>query len=474
MVANRTRPRCSGSALRTHVRALSLLLFFGACTHHPMLQKPSDAGQDGIADQPDVAIDQAPRAPDAGIDTGGGGDVATWADGPWAGDTWGGDEASAWVDGSGLDLVPGVDATDLAPATVPIRSQKLEDDTGLNFGRMVAVSGDALAIASGYRVLFFKRTSAGWTPSTVFGIPSTSNISSLAMDGDLAAVGVVSLAKGTLGAVHTLRKSGDAWNMEDRIYDPTSDAGGMFGCSVAVSAGTIVVGAERNYDGKPGSAYVFVKGSSGWEQQATLEGSSDGTPATELANDKFGRSVAISADAIAVSRPMGKHPGVLLFRRQAGVWQRDPRFQPDTALFDQPLSVALDGDSMLIGDNGREVGFVYRNGGAAGWALEDKLTARPQSNLGYSVALTGRLAVTGGLSPGDRSDHGNAYAFVRSQVGWSAPIPLLPEGESPPAGFGSPVAASGSTIVVGALFATKGGIEAGAAYVFDLDLSGVP
>jgi hypothetical protein len=339
---------------------------------------------------------------------------------------------------------------------------------------MVAVSGDALAIASGYRVLFFTRTPTGWRPSTVFGIPSTSTIASLAMDGDLTAVGVVSLAKGTRGAVHTLRGSGGVWNMEDQIYDPFADAGGMFGCSVAVSAGTIVVGAERNYDGKPGSAYVFVKGSSGWEMQGTLEGSSDGTPVAELADDKFGWSVAISADAIAVSRPMGNHPGALLFRRQGGVWQRDPLFQPDTALFDQPISVALDGDALLVGDNARELGFVYRNVGAAGWALEDKLTARPQSNLGYSVALTGRLAVTGGLASGGRTDHGNAYAFVRGQAGWSAPIPLLPDGETPAAGFGSPVAASGSTIVVGALFATVGGVEKGAAYVFDLDLGGVP
>jgi hypothetical protein len=129
---------------------------------------------------------------------------------------------------------------------------------------------------------------------------------------------------------------------------------------------------------------------------------------------------------------------------------------------------------MLVGDNGREVGFVYRNGGAAGWALEDKLTARSQFNLGYSVALAGRLAVLGGLASGGRSDHGNVYAFVRGQAGWSAPIALLPEGEPPAAGFGSPVAASGATIVVGSPFATVGGVEKGAAYVFELDLSGVP
>jgi hypothetical protein len=422
-----------------------------------MLQRPSDAGKDTVAEQLDEAIDEPAPGQDAGIETDGGKDGAVAVD----------------------SLAFGADSADTGPLIVPIRSQKVTGNTRLNFGSKVAVSGDTLAIGSeaSNRVRFFDRTINGWTESAVLDLPPvapySSAVSALAMDGDLAAVGTTGVVETKPGWVHVLRRTAGVWTVETRIDDPAADSMSLFGCSAGVSAGTIVVGADRNYDGNPGSAYVFVNGPSGWARQATLTGSADGTPTTELGNDKFGYSVAISADAIAVVRLFSRHPGALLFRRDSGVWQRDPRFQPDTSLFGQPISVALYGESLIIGDNARELGFVYRNSGDSGWTLEDKLTARPESNLGYSVALTGRLAVTGGLGRSERSDHGNVYAFVRSEARWSAPIALLPQDEPPPAGFGWPVAASGTTIVVGAQFATEGGVEMGAAYVFDFDLSGV-
>jgi hypothetical protein len=405
-----------------------------------MLRKTTDAANRDSAEAPDEATDEQVRA-DAG--------------------------------GGALDVAP----SDLAPAITPIRVQKLTGNTRFAFGGKVAISGDSLAIASeaSNRVYFFDRTVDGWAQSTILDLPSvgtwSSAVSALAMDGDLAAVGTTGIVQQQAGWAHVVRRSAGVWAVEARIDDPSRDSEALFGCSVGVSAGSIVVGAKRDYDGNPGAAYVFGKGASGWAHQSTLPSTSDGMPAADLADDEFGWSVSISADAVAVDRPMGKHPGAALFRRDGGVWQRDFRFQPDSSLFKQPISVALEGSSLIIGDNALQRGFVYRSGDA-GWSLEDVLTASPASNLGYSVALAGRLAVMGGLAPGGGDGPGNAYAFLRSDTRWSSPYPLLPEGEPSPDGFGSPVAAAGSTIVVGAPRAKAGEVEVGAAYVFELDLSG--
>ncbi len=82
----------------------------------------------------------------------------------------------------------------------------------------------------------------------------------------------------------------------------------MFGCSVAVSGDTVVVGAyyeDSNATGvngnqadnsatDSGAAYVFVRNGTTWSQQAYLKASNTG------AGDQFGCSVAVSGDTVVV------------------------------------------------------------------------------------------------------------------------------------------------------------------------------
>jgi hypothetical protein len=131
----------------------------------------------------------------------------------------------------------------------------------------------------------------------------------------------------------------------------------------------------------------------------------------------------------------------------------------------------------LLGDNAKEVGYMYRDNGDGTWAPAQVLTAAPQSNLGYSVALDRKIAVLGSLPPErlGRSGAGYAYAFLMTEGAWVGPVDLVPNDNAPySAGFGRIVAVSGSTVVVGASRAMESGVELGAAYVFDLDLSGLP
>jgi len=103
---------------------------------------------------------------------------------------------------------------------------------------------------------------------------------------------------------YTWRESGDAYVAPSQLakLDPDDgDSADCFGCSVAVSGDTIVVGAY--YDEDPngswaGSAYVFERGG-GWgdghaNQVAKLD------PDDGDSDDRFGCSVAVSGDTIVV------------------------------------------------------------------------------------------------------------------------------------------------------------------------------
>ena len=84
-------------------------------------------------------------------------------------------------------------------------------------------------------------------------------------------------------------------------------AGDRFGCAVAVSGDTVVVGANAEDSSSPGvngtpnesasnsgAAYVFVRSGSTWSQQAYLKASNPGV------DDLFGTSVAVSGDTVVV------------------------------------------------------------------------------------------------------------------------------------------------------------------------------
>lgn len=95
----------------------------------------------------------------------------------------------------------------------------------------------------------------------------------------------------------------------------------VLGWSVAISGDTAVAGAP--YDDAPlsdqGSVYVFVRGDTGWVQQAHLK-------APDAARgDNFGWSVAVEGDTIAVGSPdddlaHGNMGSVHVYARSGSAW----------------------------------------------------------------------------------------------------------------------------------------------------------
>jgi hypothetical protein len=156
----------------------------------------------------------------------------------------------------------------------------------------------------------------------------------------------------------------------------------------------------------------------------------------------------------------------------------------DTTLTDALGSaVAMSGDTALLGapwdgDLGKRSGSAYvfeRDGQSGDWLPATKLTASNGSSedlFGTAVAIDGDTMVVG--APGDSArgrQAGSAYVFEREPDGDWVEVRRLNAGDAASGdAFGTSVAISGDTIVVGAPRVDRSTSDAGAAYVFARDL----
>ena len=157
------------------------------------------------------------------------------------------------------------------------------------FGQSVAIDGDTIGV----------------------GAPGDANASTTIVNGTGGATGGGATSA---GAAYVFRFVSNAWAQEAFVKAPNADANDLFGTGVAISGGTLVVGAPgessaqrtitngstapaTNGATNAGAAYVFQRAGVTWSSQSYLKAANaDG-------GDKFGTSVAIDGDLILSGAP---------------------------------------------------------------------------------------------------------------------------------------------------------------------------
>jgi len=144
-------------------------------------------------------------------------------------------------------------------------------------------------------------------------------------------------------------------------------------------------------------------------------------------------------------------------------------------------SVAISGDYAIVGspnknaDEGLDIqtgaAYIFHRVGDI-WTQQAKLRASDGSShdiFGTVVAISGDYAVVGAPEYEVGPDiNGAAYVFKRDGATWTEQAILTVTPGDGSSGYGSSVAISGETIVVGAWQIDSAGPSAGAAYVFQL------
>jgi hypothetical protein len=356
------------------------------------------------------------------------------------------------------------------------------------YGYSVAVSGDTVAVGS------------RWEKSDATGV-NGDEVNDLAV---------------ASGAVYVFRRdSVGTWVQEAYIKASNTAVGDEFGFAIALSGNSLAVGAPEEDSASSGingieaddsalssgAVYVFRRDGSGmWSQEAYIKASNPDT------GDKFGRSVALSGDKLAVGAPfedsdaegvdgndaddssMNSGAVYLYVRDSLGAWSQDAytkAFNTDNEdLFG--WSVALSGDTLAGGapnedsdasgvdgngalNTSMESGAVYTfiQDSQGLWSQEAYIKASNTDEgdaFGYSVALAGDTLAVGAYTEdsnasgidGDElsntsGESGAVYAFRRSSPGtWSQEAYIKASSAGEADLFGSAVAISGDWLVVGA------------------------
>jgi hypothetical protein len=174
----------------------------------------------------------------------------------------------------------------------------------------------------------------------------------------------------------------------------------------------------------------------------------------------------------------------------AGNWGQVKKLTASDAQDDDEfgISVAISGDTAVVGarledgagtNRGAAYVFERNQGGPDDWGQAKKLTASDAEDsdyFGFSVAVSGDAAVVGAQAEdGATIDRGAAYVYERDQGGagnWGQVKKLTASDAASSDYFGSSVAVSGDTALVGALGEDGAGSERGAAYVYERDQGG--
>ena len=378
------------------------------------------------------------------------------------------------------------------------------------FGYAISLSGDTLAVGapledsdgsseadnsvpSSGAVYVFTRTGGVWSQQSYIKAsnPDIADVfgTSVSLSGDMLVVGAPledSQSTGIngdetddvgldSGAAYVFTRTANVWTQQAYIKASKTFPAGFssyrdqFGQSVALDGDTLAVGAPEEWGGSTGvngnqndntvpdsgAVYVFTLTANVWSQQAYIKASNTDR------DDLFGTNLALSGNTLAVGVPEEASDGndqandlatdsgaVYVFTRTGTDWSQQA-FLKASNLDEWDLfgtSVALDGDSLLIGA------------------------------MGEASSSTG---INAGDLDNSSPSAGAAYFYARSGTSWTKQAYIKASNTDGSDRFGFGVSVSGDTLVITAHLeeSSATGIDgdqsnnshtngAGAAYVF--------
>lgn len=283
------------------------------------------------------------------------------------------------------------------------------------------------------------------------------------------------------GAAYVFVRGADAWLQQSRLTARDGADHDLFGFSVALDGDIALVGAPRRAilgrEGH-GTAYVFRRSGMTWSEEAQLIGSGVQSAAG------IGHAVALEAGIAAVGAP-GSSAGagrVYVFANSDNSWSEQashaiaPVGELGSAL---GASVALDGGSLLVGAPRRVVdgnekqgaAFFVPNAGAVSVMPQQLSVAGSRAIKGFGYAVdthNGTALVSASFGYRDPVAGPTAvYVYVYESSQWRLQAKLQSPDPSMADGYGAAVAVFEDLALVGAPYATVGGVAGrGAVHVY--------
>ena len=265
----------------------------------------------------------------------------------------------------------------------------------------------------------------------------------IALSGQTAVIGAyghIVGGNGGQGTAYVFADADGSWSQQAELAASDGAQGDWFGYSVALSSDTVVVGAPNHpaQQGQPraGAAYVFSDANDSWSQQTELT-ASDGS-----ADDQFGDAVAVSGGTVVVGAPNhtvgsnAQQGAAYVFSDANDSWSQQTELTASDGSADDQFgdAVAVSGGTVVVGAPNHTVGSNAQQGAAyvfsdanGSWSQQAELTASDGAagdQFADSVALSGGIGMLGApnRSVGSDAEQGATYLELLSPANTQAPV----------------------------------------------------
>jgi hypothetical protein len=312
----------------------------------------------------------------------------------------------------------------------------------------------------------------------------------LTKDGSTVVVGApfkTVAGKTNAGAAYVFTRSGTSWTQSAELTGTPSGRGNTFGSTVAINgiATRIAIAAPlRSVAGlrRAGAVSVFTRVGNAWQPDALL------TASDPQANDHFGWAIIGKETQVLVSSPFhinanGSQGAVFDYDDPGGTYvQKTVLTAADGTAADKfGSSLSLSTATLVVGAPGHPVGgkptgaaYVFTHSDRTGiWTPRAELAASDATaadDFGDTTAISGGTIVVGDPlhRVGANQAQGVVYVFTGATTTWTQQAELTASDGVAFTKFGSSVATSGATVMVGEPLHSVGGLSgAGLVDVFE-------
>lgn len=331
---------------------------------------------------------------------------------------------------------------------------------------------DSAAYSNIGRAYIFKRNGNRWVEQQIIegseGVTFSSFGSSVDIDEDYIIIGangtMVDMTSGQ-GVAYIFKKSGENWVEEDILVASDGAEFDYFGFSVSISGNYALVGAYNHDTGglsNKGKAYVYKRTGDDWQEEAII------TDPSVLAFINFGRAVSISGNYAVIGAHKynvlnGGHQGrAFIYKRTGTSWLLEEILNPSDGIEDLNFgrSVDINGDYAIIGahnpleDHIQGKAYIYKRSGNS-WLEEAILIptdGESSDQFGVSVAISDDYAVIGAYfhNTNGNLNQGKAYLYKQQGNNWTKYATLTAEDGAASDRYGKSVALTSAGIMVGA------------------------
>ena len=333
--------------------------------------------------------------------------------------------------------------------------------SGDKFGHSVSIDGDYAVIGSigdddnTGAAYIFQRNSTTWieqvkltasdaTPGDKFGC-------CVSMDEDYVAIG-------SNGAAYIFQRIGSTWTEQIKLIASAVTFEDMFGSPVSISGDYVAIGSVGD-DDNTGAAYIFHKDGSNWVEQTKIT-ASDGA-----VGDLFGASVSLDGDYVVIGAPFDDineacTGSAYIFHRSGTMWEEQTKltfFDIDDASGPFAQSVSISEDYVVCGAIFDEGGcflsgsaYIFQRNGTI-WIEQAKIFASDSTILnffGCEVFIDGNYVVIGAIGL-EEFQAGSAYIYFRNGNTWIEQTKVTPADGEADDEFGCSASLSGDYVMIG-------------------------